>query len=152
MDKIDQQILGELTRDPQISFLRIAKKLRVSPITVQRRFKKLKEEGIILQSSITIDLSKIGYQGKAHLEIINAPNYDKTTTVDALKQIKNVFIITEVTGEADVIAVVAVRDFKNLIDVINTIRKIPSVDQVEVAFTSDATFPVDKEFSNVLST
>jgi DNA-binding Lrp family transcriptional regulator len=47
-------------------------KIGVSPKTVQIRYKKLEEKGIILCSSITIDLSKLGYQGKAYLNITNS--------------------------------------------------------------------------------
>src|SRR5512136_3068096 len=152
MDRIDQQILEELTRNPQAPFSRIAKRIGVSPITVQRRYNELKEEGIILQSSITMDLSKVGYQGKAILMITNAPNEDKTRTADALRHMKNVFLVANVIGECDVIAVAAIKDFKNIIDLINEFRKIPSVDQVEVDLTTDSAFPVDKEFNNVFDT
>lgn len=151
MDRIDQQILEELTRNPQAPFSRIAKRIGVSTITVQRRYKELKEEGIILRSSITMDLSKIGYQGKAILMVTNAPDQDKTKTTDALKHMKNVFIVTDVVGECDIMAVAVIKDFKNVIDLINEIRKIPSVDQVEVAFTTDTAFPVAREFNNVFS-
>lgn len=84
--------------------------------------------------------------------ITNAPDQDETRTTDALRHMKNVFIVTNVVGECDVIAVAAIKDFKNVTDLINEIRKIPSVDQVEVAFTADSAFPVDKEFNNIFST
>jgi Lrp/AsnC family transcriptional regulator, regulator for asnA, asnC and gidA len=151
MNEIDLQILKELTKNPQTSFLRIAEKMGISPITVQRKYKKMKEEGMLLQSSITIDLSKIGYQGKAYLMITNAPKQDKTKTMDALRQMQNVFIFTEIVGEFDLLAIAAVKDFKSIIDLVNAIRKLPSVGRVEVAFTTDTSFPVDKDFNKIFN-
>lgn len=149
MDKIDLQILKELTRNFQMSFSRAAKKIGISPKTLQRRYEKMKKEGMILRSSITMDLSKIGYQGKAYLMITNAPNQDKTMTIDALSQMQNVFLFTETIGDIDVLAIAAVNDFKSIINLVNAIRKLPSVDKVEVDFSTDTAFPVDKEFNEL---
>jgi len=86
MDEIDLRIIRELTKDAQTPFLRIAKKLGVSPETVRTRYRKMKEEGTIKRCSISINLSRIGYQGKVFLMITNAPNHDKSKTIDALKK------------------------------------------------------------------
>lgn len=151
MDKIDTQVLEKITRSPQMSFLRIAEEIGISPITAQRRFKKMKERGILLQSSITIDLSKIGYQGKAYLMITTAPTQDKKTAAEALMRMKDVFIVTEIAGDFDLLAIAAFRDFKNGIDLVNAIKKLPNVDQVEVALTTDTAFPADKDFNKIIS-
>ena len=60
--------MKQLLKDAQTPFLRIAKKLGVSPETVRTRYGKMKEDGTIKRSSISIDLSKIGYQGKVFLQ------------------------------------------------------------------------------------
>ena len=72
MDKIDYLILGELLLDAQLSFLQIAKKLKISSFTVKSRYDKMVKEGIIRRAIINIDLSKLGYQGKDFLFITNA--------------------------------------------------------------------------------
>jgi len=64
MDKEDYLILSELLKDAQMSFLAIAKKFDISPYTVIKRYEGMKREGIILQTMVSIDLSKLGYQGK----------------------------------------------------------------------------------------
>jgi len=86
MDELDLYIIRELTKDAQTPFLRIAKKLGISPETVRTRYAKMKENGAIKCCSISINLSRIGYQGKAFLMITNAPNHDKSKTIDALKK------------------------------------------------------------------
>lgn len=153
MDELDVKIINALTKDTQRSFSSIAKEIGVSPKTVQTRYKKLQEEGIILLSCIIIDLSKLGYQGKAYLMITNTHNHDKKETTEALKQMRNVFTIVEIiAGDIDVLALAAVKDFRSIVNLVNEVRKLPSVDNVEVTFTNDTTFPVGKEFNAVFRT
>lgn len=153
MDELDAKIIDALTKDVQRSFLGIAGEIGVSTRTVQKRYKKLQEEGIILLSCATLDLAKLGYQGKAYLLITNAANHDKKETLDALKQMQNVFSIVEIiAGDIDVLALAAVKDFRSIVDLVNGIRKLPSVDNVEVTFTNDTTFPVGKEFNAAFRT
>jgi Lrp/AsnC family transcriptional regulator for asnA, asnC and gidA len=149
MDDVDVSILRELTKNPQIPFSRIAEKNHVTPRTVQKKYQKMKENGIILRSSIIIDLSKIGYQGKAYLEITNAPGQSKEKTIDALRKMPNMFMITDIIGEFDVLVIAAVRNFRSIMDDVNTIRKLPSVERVEVTFVTDAMFPGPKEFNDL---
>ncbi len=72
MDKLDYLLLSELLKDAQMPFVTIAKKLGISPQTVISRYKKMKKEGIIFSCVVSIDLLKLGYQGKAFLMITNA--------------------------------------------------------------------------------
>jgi len=149
MDDVDVNILRELTKNPQIPFLKIAEKIGVTPRTVQKKYQKMKENGIILSSSIIIDLSKIGFQGKAYLNITNVPGLDKAVTIEVLKKMRNMFMMSEIIGDFDILVVAAVRDFTSIMDDVDTIRKIPSVERVEVTFVTDTMFPGPKEFNNL---
>jgi Lrp/AsnC family transcriptional regulator for asnA, asnC and gidA len=152
MDEVDIQILKELTKDAQTPFLRIAEKIGVSPKTVQIRYNKMKQEGIILRSTITVDLSKLGFQGRAFLSITNAPNQNRKETIGALKQMQNIILLTEIIGDFDVLAIAAIKDLKSIISLVNAVRKLPSVDQVEVSFTDNTSFPVEKGFADLFQT
>ena len=153
MDELDLKIINQLTKDVQRSFLSIAKEIGVSPKTVQMRYKKLQEEGIVLRSCIIVDLSKLGYQGKAFLRITNASNHDKMETIDALKQMQNIFSIVEIlAGDIDVLALAAVKDFNSIINLVNEVKKLPSVDHVEVTFSNETAFPVGKDFNALFRT
>lgn len=46
------------------------------------------KNGVVRRSIITIDLSKLSYEGKVFLLITNAPNNGKAKTIEALKKIK----------------------------------------------------------------
>jgi Lrp/AsnC family transcriptional regulator for asnA, asnC and gidA len=150
MDEVDLQILKELAKNVRAPLSRIAEKTGVAPKTAQRRYEKMKEEGIILLSTVTLDLSKIGYQCKAYLMIANAQNHDKRETTAALKQIPNIFLITETLGDFDVFAIAVIKDFESMINLVTSIRSMPSVDEVEVALTRDTSFPVGKDFDVLL--
>jgi Lrp/AsnC family leucine-responsive transcriptional regulator len=150
VDRIDRFIINELTKNGRTSFLKIAKQLGVSPLSVQKRYKKMKENGIILCPTILIDLSKIGYQGKAYLMITENPEYDKKETLDFLEHLQNVFFISEIIGEFDILAMVPFRDFKDVVELVDRIRALPHVSRVEIALTSDTSFPITKYYSKML--
>jgi hypothetical protein len=81
--------------------------------------------------------------------ITNVPGQDKTATINALKKMPNIFLITEIIGEFDVLAIAAVKDFTSIIDMMNTIRKLPSVEQAEATFVTDTLFPAGEEFNRL---
>ena len=149
MDEIEQKILQELTKNAQTPFSEIAKKIGVSPQTVQSRYAKMKESGAIVYTSCTVNLSKLGYQGKAILMITNAPNKIKKDTINALKKMQDVFMETEIMGDFDVLAVAAIKDFRSAIDLVNKIRALPSVTHVDASLTTDTSFPVGNDFSEL---
>lgn len=150
MDKVDLQILQELTKDAQTPFFRLAEKIGVSPRTAQKRYERMKEEGIILRSTIEVDLSKIGYHGKAYLMITNAPNQDKAITINALDKMKNMFLLAEIVGDFDLIAIAMIKSIRDVISLVVAIRKLKSVSRVEVALVSETAFPVTESFGKVL--
>lgn len=149
MDEIDLHIIRELTKDARTPFLRIAKKLGVSPETVRKRYGRMKEEGTIKHCSISIDLSKIGYQGKVFLMITNSPNHDKSKTIGALKKMRNIFVISEIIGDFEIMGIAPVKDMNSLKTLVNKIKKLPSVNKVEFTVINDTVFPVNEQFGEI---
>lgn len=150
MDRIDQQILTELTKNSQKSFLKIAEQIGVSPRVVQQRYEKMRRKGIVLRPTVLIDLSKVGYQGKAYLLITENVGHEKTKTIHNLVQMRNVFLVAEIVGEFDVLAMAPFKDFNDVIELVNLIRTLPGIRQVEIALTSDTSFPVTKYYSKMV--
>ena len=149
MDEIDLKIIRELIKDAQTPFLRIAKKLGVSPETVRKRYGKMKEEGTIKHCSVSIDLSRIGYQGKVFLMITNAPSHDKSKTMAALKKMRNVFLASEIIGDFEIIGIAPVKDLNSLKTLVNKLKKEPSVNRVEIAVINDTAFPINPRFGKL---
>lgn len=151
MDKLDYLIISELCKDARRSFVKIAKELGVTPYTVRKRYEKMKKEGKIRTSIVSIDLSKLGYQGKALLMINISAKQDKTLTITGLKKIRNILVITEIIGPFDILAIAPVTDLNSIRTIVNAIKKVPNVQRVEVIFTNDTAFPVTASFGELLS-
>ena len=123
-------------------FYKVAKIIGISPRTVELRYRKLVQEKMILQSTIMLDLSKLGYAGKAYISITTYPGADRCTTINELKKIDGIFLITQIIGDYDILALTTVRDFATVIGVMDQIRKLPSVEKADVSFVHDTTYPV----------
>jgi DNA-binding Lrp family transcriptional regulator len=151
MDKFDLLILSELFKEPQMSFVKIAKKFGTSPYTVRRRFEKMKKEGIINKCIVSIDLSKLGYQGKAFLMVTVSPNRDKSETMSALTRIRNIIAATEIVGPFDILAIAPVVDLNDIRTLVNEVKRLPNVQRVEIAVISDTAYPLNPSFGKLFS-
>jgi Lrp/AsnC family transcriptional regulator for asnA, asnC and gidA len=151
MDKIDYLILSELLKNARVSFLKVAKKLNVSPFTVKSRYNKMVEDGIIKRSVINIDLSKLGYQGKCFLLITNAPNTSKSITIEALKKIRNIMVVSEIIGPYDLLAIAPITDLNSIKILVGDVKKLASVQRVKIACINDTMFPINPSFAQLLS-
>ncbi len=151
MDKIDYLILGELLLDAQMPFLHVAQKLKISSFTVKTRYDNMVKEGIIRGAVINIDLSRIGYQGKIFLLITNSPSQPKENTIKALKKMRNIIVVSEIIGPYDIIAIAPIVDFESIIAAVNQVKKIPSVQRVNITCINDTSFPTNSTFGKILS-
>jgi DNA-binding Lrp family transcriptional regulator len=151
MDKMDYLILSELLKNAQTSLLKIAIKLDISPLTVRKRYEKMINEGVIRKSVITIDLSKLGYEGKIFLLITNTPNVNKATTIEALKKIQNIMIVSEIIGPVDILAIAPVIDLNSIKTLVSEVKMIPSVQRVEIACTNNTVFPISPAYGRMMS-
>lgn len=151
MDKLDYQILSELQKDASLSFVEIANKTSSTPYTVRRRYDKMKKEGIIIKSVVSLNLSKLGYQGKAFLLITTVPDSKKAKTINYLKKIRNVIVVTELSGPFDILAIAPITDLKSIQALIEKARKAPNVERVKLACINDTSFPISPNFGTVLS-
>jgi DNA-binding Lrp family transcriptional regulator len=149
LDKINQEILTQLLNDPEKPFLKISEELGISPMTVTDRYEKMKKDGIIMGASIMLNLSKIGFQGKAFLHITTFDNENPEIIIRALQQIPNVFLISGIIGAFDILAMLAFRDVTEVKEVINKIRAEPSVKKVETSMTDDTSYPITKDYAQI---
>ena len=151
MDPLDYRILGELLVDASLSFVEIAKRVNTTPYTVRRRFERLKKEGTIQNCIVTIDLSKLGYQGRVFLLITVSPQQPKNETVLALKKIKNVITVTEIIGAFDLLAMAPVSDFNSIRTLVDEVNRAPNVERVEIVCVNEIFFPTSRNLQKILS-
>lgn len=151
MDKLDYLILSELLKDAQLSFVTIAEKYGTSPYTIRKRFERMKKEGIINKCVVTIDLSKLGYQGKLLLMITISPQRGKAKTIAALKKIKNIFVVTEIIGSFDILALAPISDLNDMRNIVKEVKKLPDVQKVEITCINNTAFPINLSWGELFS-
>lgn len=149
MEKIDQLIIKTLRKNPTKSFLKIAKEVGISTNTVKKRFQKMLKENIILGSSLLLDVSKIGYQGKIFLFIKNSKKYDSSTVLKNLSNIPNVFIIIELLGTYDLLIMAIFRSLNDAMKIVNEVRSNPGVRCVDITITEDTMISYKEEYDEV---
>jgi DNA-binding Lrp family transcriptional regulator len=155
MDKIDLAIIDMLTRDARTSFRKIAEQLGISPDTVMHRYLALQKAGAIRGSTIVINPKKIGYHATvvflidaSHLSIPSTKSQpaESTRILETLIHMPNIIVATKSVGDCDLLAIGVVKDFDHLIEVKNTIARIPGVKDIQISFWVENTELCPKYF------
>ena len=149
MDKMDEEILKLLRKDPDMPFLQIAEKIGVSPITVQKRYEEMEKEGVFFGSTAILDLLKIGFHGKAFLFITLCKDSNIKKVVKTFRQMPNLFLIVEIVGSFDLLVMVVFKDISDIIKVVNEIKVVPHVEKVEIAISNESFYPYRKEYVEI---
>jgi DNA-binding Lrp family transcriptional regulator len=131
LDDIDLAILDLLKKDARKSFRSIARSLKVSPDTISKRYERLREQGIIVGSTVVINPSKIGYSFIARFGINVKPAY-ASQVLEKIIQIPNVIVASKLVGSHDIIAISVIKNFKHLCELRNSILEMPYVEKVEL--------------------
>ena len=131
LDKIDNTIIKNLKEDARTSFREIARKLKVSPDTISNRFEKLQKEGIIIDTTVVIDPSKIGYSFIARFGIKVKPAYS-SQILDKIITIPSVIVASKIVGIYDLVAISVIKNFQHLCELRDTILEMPYVESVKI--------------------
>ena len=150
MDRIDKEILKMLKENPEIPFLEIAKKIDISSITVQKRYEEMENKGVLFGTTVMLDLSKIGFKGKAFLFIKTSKNSKVTKMIKTFRQMPNLFLIVEIVGSFDLLAMVVFRDIADITKIVNEIKAVPYVEKVEIALSNESIYPLRKEYTEII--
>jgi len=102
VDKLDLQILSELTEDASISVPKLSKKINVNPSVVYSRIKRLIKRKLIERFTIVVNDQELGYQVKS-LTGINMNSKMRDNVIEELFKIDGVREIAEVTGRFDIL-------------------------------------------------
>lgn len=127
IDETDKKIINALIEDSRLSYRQIAKKAKISVVTVMNRVKRLEKEGIIKKYTALVDYEKLNY-GFFVMTSIRISKGKELEVEQALTKYENVFAIYDVTGDFD-IEVIA--KFKNRIALDSFVKKIQTFEYVE---------------------
>jgi len=101
LDKLDLEILRQLSHNAKVSIVEIGNKLNVIPNTVKYRMKKLKELGIIKAFRADINFNLLGYKWlKVDIWLNNYNEYKNI--LKFIKTNSNTFVIDKSVGLADI--------------------------------------------------
>ena len=102
VDKIDQNILSELSKDSSISIPKLAKKINVNSSVVYSRIKRLVKKKLIERFTIQVNNKELGYAVKS-LTGINMDSKQRDNVIQELFKIPSVSEVSEVTGRFDIL-------------------------------------------------
>ncbi len=139
-NRTDLGIITELLKDARVPFSNIASILGISHETVRQKYARMMENGTILGSSIVVDWSKLGYQGNLFIFISQGSGNDRSITVNELKKISDLLIVTRVMGAFDILAMALAKSLKDTARLLDEIQKIPTVEQVEFCYATFSYF------------
>lgn len=126
---MDQSIIAELRKDPEISYLAISRRLKVSEGTVRNRIRKMKETGR-LRFSVQLASS-------AFVEVSTNPRIPTSVIAKKIMALgaERTF---EVAGRFSIGVLLSTETMADLNDLVEKIRSIQGVIQTE-------TFPIMKQ-------
>ena len=102
MDKTDQKILSELSKDSSISIPKLAEKINVNSSVVYSRIKRLVKKKLIERFTIQVNNKELGYSVKS-LTGINMHSKQRDNVIQELFKIPSVSEVSEVTGRFDIL-------------------------------------------------
>ncbi len=136
LDRIDRKLLQLLQNNAQLSNRELADAVDLAPSTCLHRVRKLREQGILLDSHATVDTEAmgIGIQALISVQLIRHSRDD----VDAFHRhalaLDEVLAAYHVTGPQDFVLHVAVRDTEHLRDLtMDAFTTREEVSQIETA-------------------
>ena len=147
-DKTDLELIGHLAGNSRLSFRTIANKMSLSTDTVARRYKQLREGGIIVPK-IQINLSKIGYQGILHYFLRISQGENTERIVDHILSIPDVVYLMKCTGDYQLSMMTAVKDLKHVTETGVLISKIDGLRLLETTVNPTLkTWPVSRAYTS----
>ncbi len=126
VDEIDALLLRELVKDGRLSHRDLAASTGVSAATVNRRVRRLEDEGVLRGVSALVDSEAVGWG----LTVIVGLRIEKghlRTVQEAIAQDLRVFGVYDVTGEWDGVVLARCADRRDLDDLAKTTLSSPHI-------------------------
>ena len=127
MDKIDHEILSELTNDSSISIPKLSEKINVNSSVVYSRIKRLVKKKLIERFTIEINDKELGY-GVKSLTGINMDSKQRDNVIQELFKIPGVREVSEVTGRFDILVTMYAENLSEMYRIVSdNIGKIQGI-------------------------
>ena len=127
MDKIDQKILSELSKDSSSSIPKLAEKINVNSSVVYSRIKRLVKKKLIERFTIEVNNKELGC-GVKSLTGINMDSKKRDNIIQELFKISGVREVAEVTGRFDILVTMYAENLSEMYRVVSdNIGKIDGI-------------------------
>ena len=131
--------------DGRESFRKIAEELKISTDTVTRRYRNLKQHGII-KTSIQLNLEKLGYTAIAYIDLTFVHQPNEPNMADTLAEIPDVIKIIKTSGDFDLRILTLIRSLEHLFALQNRITNIAGVTKIKTTLQKiPPIWPVPRE-------
>jgi len=118
VDKIDQKILSELSKDSSISIPKLSEKIDVNSSVVYSRIKRLVKKKLIERFTIEINNKELGY-GVKSLTGINMDSKQRDNVIQELFKITGVREVSEVTGRFDILVTMYAENLSDMYRIVS---------------------------------
>ena len=118
MDKIDQKILSELSKDSSISIPKLSEKINVNSSVVYSRIKRLVKKKLIERFTIDVNNKELGY-GVKSITGINMDSKQRDVVIQELFKIQGVREVSEVTGRFDILVTMYAKNLSDMYRIIS---------------------------------
>jgi len=118
VDKTDQKILSELSKDSSISIPKLAEKINVNSSVVYSRIKRLVKKKLIERFTIQVNNKELGYSVKS-LTGINMHSKQRDNVIQELFKIPSVSEVSEVTGRFDILVTMYAENLSQMYRIIS---------------------------------
>lgn len=129
LDKLDRQILNSLLHNAKTPYAELAKQYAVSPATVHVRVEKMRQQGIITSTQISVDHRKLGFDVCCFIGIILKSARDYPAALAKLQALDEVVEAWYTTGHYSVFIKVMCRSIDALQLIL--IKKIQTIDEIQ---------------------
>ncbi len=132
LDNTDLAILNILMQDARRPFTEVAEEVFVSPGTVHVRMRKMEKLGLIKNSQLQVDLSKLGLDVTAFLGVYLQKSSLYDDVVSALKAIPEIVDCHYTTGAYSMFVKIVCRDTNHLKNILHDfIQPIEGIERTE---------------------
>ncbi len=129
IDNLDRQILTILLNEARTPFIEIARSLSVSGGTVHQRMDRMKASGLVKGSSLSLDLSVLGFDVTVFLGIHLISSKDTNRVIKSLELLDEVVEAYYTTGNYALLVKVhtkSIKDFHHFL-----INKLQAIDEIQ---------------------
>ncbi len=128
LDDLDIAILSSLEANAKTTLLEMARQLGAPRSTIRERIRRLEKSGVIRGYTAVIDPAKLGFGIKVIVQVTRDQRVSMETYVSEMTSVPEVTHVQLITGEADEVVTIYVRDVDHLRDVLyKCIGSLPGV-------------------------